>query len=71
MITVPSVNPNMITTDIETQNTSRSSGITPSTVVPAADNTGRKRDIAINGINLARIISADYKGEASRLSPGM
>ena len=36
----------MITTDIETQNTSLSSGITPSTVVPAARNTGRKRDTA-------------------------
>jgi len=36
VMTVPSVSPNMITTDIETQNTSVSSGITPNTVVPAA-----------------------------------
>ena len=35
-MTVPSVSPNMITTDIETQNTSVSSGITPNAVVPAA-----------------------------------
>ncbi len=46
MITVPKVNPNMITTDIETQNTSVNNGITPNTVVPAASNTGRKRDTA-------------------------
>jgi len=45
-MTVPSVSPNMITTDIETQNTSVSNGITPSTVVPAARNTGRKRETA-------------------------
>jgi len=45
-MTVPSVSPNIITTDIETQNTSVSRGITPSTVVPAASNTGRKRETA-------------------------
>jgi Carbohydrate phosphorylase len=45
-MTAPCVSPNMITTDIEIQNTSLSSGITPSTVVPAASNTGRKRETA-------------------------
>jgi len=47
--------------------------IVPAGIVAAVKDeaTRQAHDIAINGINLARIISADYKGEASRLSRGM
>ena len=43
---VPMVSPAMIVTANPTQKTSGSSGMTPSTVVAAARNTGRRRDSA-------------------------